>query len=85
MIDYALILTRKYEGSEWTLDANDYAELNWISDSSKPSKKTLDDLWETVQAEIEAEKAAKVDLKASAVAKLAALGLTEDEAKAIIG
>jgi hypothetical protein len=85
MIDYALILTRKYEGSEWTLDANDYAELNWISDSPKPSKKTLDDLWETVQAEIEAEKAAKVDLKTSAIAKLAALGLTEDEAKAIIG
>jgi hypothetical protein len=85
MIDYASILTRKYEGSEWTLDGDNYDGLNWISDSPKPSKKTLDDLWESVQAEIEAEKAAKVDLKASAIAKLAALGLTEDEAKAIIG
>jgi secreted protein with Ig-like and vWFA domain len=85
MIDYATILSRKYEGSEWTLEGDDYSGLNWHSDSPKPSKKTLDDLWESVQAEIEAEKAAKVDLKASAIAKLAALGLTEDEAKAIIG
>jgi hypothetical protein len=85
MIDYSVILTRKYEGSEWTLDGHDYSGLIWISDSPKPTKATLDNLWETVQAEILAEKAAKVDLKASAIAKLAALGLTEDEAKAIIG
>jgi hypothetical protein len=85
MIDYATILTLKYEGSEWTLNGDDYSGLIWHSDSPKPSKKTLDDLWESVQAEIEAEKAAKVGLKASAIAKLAALGLTEDEAKAIIG
>ncbi len=85
MIDYAMILTRKYQGSEWTLDGDDYSGLTWISDSAKPSKKTLDDLWVIVQSEIAAEKSAKVDLKASAIAKLAALGLTEDEAKAIIG
>lgn len=80
-----MILTRKYQGSEWTLDGDDYSGLTWISDSAKPSKKTLDDLWVIVQSEIAAEKSAKVDLKASAIAKLAALGLTEDEAKAIIG
>lgn len=85
MIDYALILTRKYEGSEWTLNGDDYANLIWISDSPKPSKKTLDGLWETVQSEILAEKDAKVAAKTSAIAKLAALGLTEEEAKAIIG
>jgi hypothetical protein len=85
VIDYAMILTRKYQGSEWTLDGDDYSGLTWISDSAKPSKKTLDDLWVIVQSEIAAEKSAKVDLKASAIAKLAALGLTEDEAKAIIG
>ena len=80
-----MILTRKYQGSEWTLDGDDYSGLTWISDSAKPSKKTLDDLWAIVQSDIAAEKSAKVDLKASAIAKLAALGLTEDEAKAIIG
>jgi hypothetical protein len=85
MIDYATILTVKYKGTEWTLDGDNYSGLNWISETPKPSKKTLDDLWESVKAEIEAEKTAKVDLKASAIGKLAALGLTEDEAKAIIG
>ena len=85
MIDYAIILTRKYQEFEWTLDGDDYSGLTWLSDSAKPSKKTLDDLWKIVQDEIAAEKAAKVDLKASAITKLAALGLTEDEAKAIIG
>ena len=34
---------------------------------------------------IEAEQQAKEELKASALAKLAALGLTEDEAKTIMG
>jgi hypothetical protein len=85
MPDYTIILTSKYQGSEWTLNGDDYAGLTWLSDSPKPSKKTLDDLWASVQSEIAAEKSAKVDLKASAIAKLAALGLTEDEAKAIIG
>ena len=85
MINYALILTRKYQNSEWTLDGDDYSGLTWHSDSPKPSKKSLDDLSEIVQAEIIAEKDAKVAAKASAIAKLAALGLTEDEAKAILG
>lgn len=40
----------------------------------------------TAKAEAEAAVKAKVDSdKASALAKLAALGLTEDEAKAVIG
>ena len=37
------------------------------------------------QAEREAAEAAKADAKASAMAKLAALGLTDDEVAAIIG
>ena len=37
------------------------------------------------QAEREAEEQAKADAKASASAKLEALGLTEDEALAIVG
>ena len=40
---------------------------------------------ETQRAEQEAAEAAKAAAKASALAKLASLGLTEDEAKAIAG
>jgi hypothetical protein len=39
----------------------------------------------TRRAQIEAEEKTKADAKVSALAKLAALGLTEDEAKAIAG
>ena len=85
MVDYPTILTRKYPGQEWVLNGDDYEGLNWISDTPKPSQEELDGLWDEVVAEIEAEKQAKVDAKASAVAKLEALGLSVDEIKEAFG
>ena len=41
--------------------------------------------WQATVAAREAEAQAKAEAKASALAKLTALGLTEDEAKAIVG
>ena len=38
-----------------------------------------------VTAQAEADKQAAIDIKASALAKLAALGLTQDEVKALVG
>ena len=43
MTDYAAVLTAIRPGSEWSLDNNDYATLEWYSDTPKPTKKTLDD------------------------------------------
>jgi len=85
MVDYPTILTRKYPGQEWVLNGDEYAGLNWISDTPKPSQEELDGPWDEVVAEIEAEKQAKVDAKASAVAKLEALGLSVDEIKEAFG
>ena len=85
MVDYSTILTRKYPGQEWVLNGDEYTGLNWISDSPKPSQEELDGLWDEVVAEIEAEKQAKVDAKASAVAKLEALGLSVDEIQEAFG
>jgi hypothetical protein len=84
-MDIPTILTRKYAGTEWTLDGDDYAGLTWLSESKKPTKKQLEDLWPVVQAEIEAEKQAREDAKASAIAKLEALGLTVDEVQVAFG
>jgi len=84
-MDYAAILTRKYAGTEWTLDGDNYEGLTWLSDTPKPTKKALEAHWPTVVAEIEAEKQAKLDAKASAVAKLQALGLTVDEVQVAFG
>ena len=85
MIDYAEILTRKYIGSEWTLSNDNYNGLTWLSDTPKPTEEELSALWTDVQAEIAAEAQAKVDAKASAVAKLQALGLTVEEVSVAFG
>lgn len=84
-MDIAVILTRRYKGSEWVLDGDNYTGLTWLSDTPKPTKKALEALWDDVQAEIAAEAQAKVDAKASAVAKLQALGLTVEEVSVAFG
>lgn len=85
MTDYAAVLSRRYAGREWLMNGDDYEGLVILDGGSKPSKESLDDAWESVKAEIEAEQQAKIDTRASALAKLAALGLTEAEVNAIIG
>jgi hypothetical protein len=84
-MDIPTILTRKYPGMEWTLDGDDYTGLTWLSDTPKPTKSALEKAWPEVVAEIEAEKQAREDAKASALAKLEALGLTADEVREVFG
>jgi len=50
-MDIATILTKRYAGTEWTLDGDDYAGLTWLSDTPKPTKKALEALWAEVQYE----------------------------------
>jgi hypothetical protein len=85
MIDYANILSVNYAGSQWSLDGDSYDGLTWLSDTPKPTQAELDALWASTQAAIAAQKQAAVDVKASALAKLEALGLTQDEVKALVG
>jgi hypothetical protein len=82
MIDYSKILSRKYKGSEWTLNGEDYAGLTWLSDTPKPTKSTLDGLWSEVVAEIEAEESSK---SAARKAVLDKLGVTAEEAVLLLG
>ena len=83
MTDYATILRVRYSGSLWQLNGDGYDGLTWNSDTAKPSKKVLDDQWVSVQAEVAAQKQAALNVRASAIAKLAALGLTADEIAAL--
>jgi len=85
MIDYAQILTVNYAGSQWSLNGDSYDGLTWLSNTPKPTQAELDALWESTQATLAAQKQAAIDAKASALAKLAALGLTQDEVKALVG
>ena len=50
-MDIAEILTRRYAGSKWTLDGDDYTGLTWLSDTPKPTKKALEALSADVQYE----------------------------------
>ena len=84
-MDIAVILTRRYEGTQWTLNGDNYSGLTWLSDTTKPTEAELEALWPDVQAEIAAEAQAKVDAKASAAAKLQELGLTVEEVRVAFG
>jgi hypothetical protein len=83
MIDYTLILSRKYPNARWTLNGDDYEGLTWHSKSQKPSQEELDALWPDVLEELKNEKQEALAKKASAEAKLAALGLDADDLKAL--
>ena len=85
MIDYSLILVINYHKKEWSLNGNSYNGLTWLDESPKPTQAELDALWESTQAQAQADAQAVIDAKASALAKLSALGLTEDEVKALLG
>jgi len=83
MIDYAKILKYKYAGSQWTLNGDDYEGLTWLSDTPKPTKSTLDGLWQEVEDLIKAKAEAKAQAKSAAEAKLEALGLTVEDLRAL--
>ncbi len=82
MTDYAIVLTRRYAGKQWTLDGDNYDGLTWLDDSTKPTKTKLDSLWTEVQQEIADEKTAKIAQRQAVLDKL---GLTADEIAALFG
>lgn len=55
-MNISAILSRKYSGTEWTLNGDDYAGLTWLSDTPKPTKKTLEALWPEVKYEVAYER-----------------------------
>jgi hypothetical protein len=48
MTDYAAVLTANYAGSQWAINGNDYATLQWFSDTTKPTQAELDAQWPQV-------------------------------------
>ena len=81
-MDYSLILSTHFTDGLWTLNGDDYEGLTWLSDTKKPTKKELDDLW---PATIEAVEKKAADAVAARQAILDRLGITSDEAALILG
>jgi hypothetical protein len=84
-MDIPAILESHYPGERWELNGDHYDGLTWLSKKPKPTEEALADLWEEVLAELQAKAQAKIDAKASAIAKLAALGLTVEEVEVAFG
>jgi hypothetical protein len=49
------ILQTKYSGSEWVMNGDDYAGLEWLDDSPKPTEAELEALWPEVEYEVAME------------------------------
>jgi hypothetical protein len=73
-------------GAEWSMNADDVEGITWHTANVEPltTAEVQAEMVRLEQAAID-EAAAKEAAKASALAKLEALGLTTDEAQAIAG
>jgi len=54
-MDIPLILTRRYAGTEWTLNGDDYSGLTWLSEGKAPTEKQLEALWPEVLLQVQTE------------------------------
>jgi len=50
-MDIPQILSKRYPGSLWKLEGDDYAGLTWKSDTAKTSEAALVKVWPSVQLE----------------------------------
>jgi hypothetical protein len=82
-IDYAKCLVYLNPSAEWSINENDYLSLQWLSDQPKPTEEQIIAAWPAAKAMFEAKYAAKVAAKETAQSKLAALGLTAEDLKAL--
>ena len=70
--------------AEFSFKNNDYATIKWdVLEGTAPTKKQIDDAIEQVKANEIAEANAKAQAKATAESKLAALGLTTNDLRAL--
>lgn len=51
-MDIPMILTRRYPGSEWTLDGDSYSGLTWLSEGDAPTLAELEAEWAQVEYEV---------------------------------
>ena len=80
-MDISQILTLNYKGQEWHLVGENYAGLNWLSDTPKPTLAELQEQWPAVKAKVDKAVQDKINAK---TALLERLGITADEAALLL-
>jgi len=81
MTNYRFVLTKKYPDGGWSVGP-EYDSFVWVNNTPKPTQKELDDAEPILLAE---ENASKEAQKLARQAVLDKLGLTADEAQALLG
>jgi hypothetical protein len=79
----ALLPAAEYFGSTTANDKDCFDNLDWQDSRTKPTWKQLQDAWVTLEPKLASKAQAKADAKAAAEGKLAALGLTTDDLRAL--
>jgi hypothetical protein len=54
-MDIPAILNQNYPGAQWLLNGDDYEGLEWLDESPKPTKNTLEAAWPAVSLAISTE------------------------------
>ena len=82
-----LTALRNLQPAGWVVEGDDaFENIKWHDSSVTPvTKDALDAEIARINTENQNKTQAQIDAKASALAKLTALGLTQDEIKALIG
>jgi hypothetical protein len=84
MYDIVTAIRKINSNAEVSCNAEDYNQINWLNGTAPISIEDIKAKQAELKIQYEAEKQTKIDAKASALAKLSALGLTEEEVQAII-
>jgi hypothetical protein len=82
--EIATVLHARYGGKSWCYNHSGYDGLHWTDATPKPTLNELITQYNDVVAEQRAARAAHDAARASGIAKLAALGLTETEIAALL-
>lgn len=82
-LEISKALSKLDPNAEFSFSDTDLDSLIWISTNSKPTKQQIEATHKTIIDQQNAESETKAAARASALAKLAALGLTESEIAAL--
>jgi len=85
MIYYINAIQSLVPNAQCVVNNNSYENIIWHDERALPSKETVDTEFAKLQAEETSKQEEQSSVKASALAKLAALGLTQDEVKSLLG
>lgn len=58
-MDIALILSKNYAGSQWSLDGTEYSGLEWLDETPKPTKAALEKQWPAVEYQVQLDEVAE--------------------------